>query len=85
MDKLGKELAQAYMESYDEAMAKTYNETFAGQVAAVVTMAIANRPQPQQQASALTSHIFNMILKSEEPKKKPGRKTDQKKEDGKSE
>lgn len=70
MDKLGKELAQAYMAAYNEAMNRTFREDFAGQVAAIVTMCIANRPQPQQTAAGMASQIFRMIL-TEEPKNKP--------------
>ena len=78
MDKLGKELAQAYMAAYNEAMNRTFREDFAGQVAAIVTMCIANRPQPQQTAAGMASQIFRMIL-TEEPKNKPESKPETKK------
>lgn len=78
MDKLGKELAQAYMAAYNEAMNRTSREDFAGQVAAIVTMCIANRPQPQQTAAGMASQIFRMIL-TEEPKNKPESKPETKK------
>lgn len=78
MDKLGKELAQAYMAAYNEAMNRTFREDFAGRVAAIVTMCIANRPQPQQTAAGMASQIFRMIL-TEEPKNKPESKPETKK------
>lgn len=77
MDKLGKELAQAYMAAYNEAMNRTFREDFAGQVAAIVTMCIANRPQPQQTAAGMASQIFRMILT--EPKNEPESKPETKK------
>lgn len=77
MDKLGKELAQAYMAAYNEAMNRTFREDFAGQVAAVVTMCIANRPQPQQTAAGMAGQIFRMILT--EPKNEPESKPETKK------
>ena len=80
MDKLGKELAQAYMAAYNEAMNQTFREDFAGQVAAIVTMCIANRPKPQQTAAGMASQIFKMIL-TEEPESKPETKKTQKKGD----
>lgn len=88
MDKLGKELAQAYMAAYNEAMNRTFREDFAGQVAAIVTMCIANRPQPQQTAAGMASQIFRMIMNPSDPKpeKKPEQKKDpKKKESGKDE
>lgn len=78
MDKLGKELAQAYMAAYNEAMNRTFSEDFAGQVAAIVTMCIANRPQPQQTAAGMASQIFRMIL-TNEPKNEPESKPETKK------
>ena len=78
MDKLGKELAQAYMAAYNEAMNRTFREDFAGQVAAIVTMCIANRPQPQQTAAGMASQIFRMIL-TNEPKNEPESKPETKK------
>lgn len=81
MDKLGKELAQAYMAAYNEAMNRTFREDFAGQVAAIVTMCIANRPQPQQTAAGMASQIFRMILNPSEPEKKPEQKKDPKKKE----
>lgn len=83
MEKLGRELARAYMAAYDEAMNKSmFNEAYAGQVAAIVTMSIANRPQ---QAAPMTSRIFEMLLKPADPKPEPEKKPEQKKDPKKKE
>lgn len=87
MEKLGRELARAYMAAYDEAMSKSmFNEAYASQVAAIVTMTIANRQLSQP--APMASKIFEMILKPSDPKpeKKPEQKKDpKKKESGKDE
>ncbi len=69
MEKLGRELAKAYMAAYSEAMARTFRPDFAGQVAMMVTVAIANRPQPAA-GEDLFQKTFKMILKPDQDLKK---------------
>ena len=84
MEKLGKELARAYMAAYDEALNKTFREDYAGQVATIVTMCIANRPNRQRSAGDMTNRIFEAILADplkKQPKSKPQAQKMPKKED----
>ena len=77
MDKLGKELAQAYMAAYNEAMNRTFREDFAGRVATIVTMCIANRPQQQQPEDTMAGQIFRMVLQNHAKEKQdPPKQTD---------
>lgn len=64
MEKLGRDLARAYMAAYNEAMNQTFRPDFAGQVAMMVTVAIANRSQQQQPEDTMAGQIFRMVLQN---------------------
>lgn len=67
METLGKKLANVYLDAYNEAMERTFNDEMAMNVAMAVTYSVAQ--SPQKNSSDIMSRIFSVALNHEEKPK----------------
>ena len=72
METLGKKLANVYLDAYNEAMARTFNDEMAMNVAMAVT--ISATLSPQKNSSDIVSRIFSVALDHKEKPKPDGKK-----------